>query len=1053
MKKTLIAILALAAMAAGCSREMSPEQNAQKLLSIPLTLSAEMPGTKTYIEATPDGWRPYWQQGDTLTVVLSDDLSKQFSFANQAEDGTTGMFSGTIEASPGKQDILAYYPKSIKDGRAENVFKFKLPAVQNVPSLQTFDPACDLLVADPLTVTVEEGPSIQTGDKLHFNRIFAIARIVVNDATSDGKLAGKTIRSVTLTSSSSILTGRAGVIIGEGGTIDNWEAKSSQNYVTAAYEGSDWKADGTNGVFVVVNPVTLASGTTLTLDVETDDEELFVSRAVQLSAPIALEPGTIPTLKFKIQDANVQNKNDVINYTWDFSTPEWQAELAKQAPSANGTNQAGWSVSFAGLTYTSGSKNGKWSTDGYIQPNGAGSASERVFTFTAPADGKLTVTASTPTKDAVRNVCVTKADSQQVPLDGSKGDLVFNVKAGTVNVWPDAGIRFFKFVYVSSASGEDPQDPEDPEEAADLECTNPPAVGTVDPTVMYGYAEADGVTGGEGATGPNILHFDTGKALQTWLLARTKSEKAGDHSPRIIWLSGTFGPDDGRDFSEAHPWFDIKDVSNLSFYGTDSFVMDRIGFFAVRASNIIFRNINFRQPKANNGADALSLQECDGIWIDHCTFTSLNQTKDYEDGSTDITHASKNVTVSWCHYIKTQKSCLVGHSNSATGDAAITATFHHNWFDVSSSRHPRVRFGTVHVYNNLFDGCTTYGVGSAYGAKVLVEYNYFDAVQLPTDICTYPAKESNESNLQGSVAGYLYPTENVYVNRPAKAKDPYPLSNVKYTSYNGSTITPLTYSDFKPAYDYIVTAAADVPSVVKANSGYGKLGWTEAPVAVNNGGISEYTGSGDDPEDPDPDDPDTPPAGFAEGWSWTINNSTATYSISEGKLSISATGKWESSAQGFGVAHREVTGDFTATVKLVSFTPAKESNQGVAGLIVISGEASASADNLIYAICGKGDKFYRRFRSATGGKSSSSEMKAPDTSGGYTVLKIVREGSTIKTCYSLDGGETFGGVSSLDFTGIPDTVRIGVACNSSDNSKQGTAVFSDFIVNGTTIAF
>ncbi len=400
----------------------------------------------------------------------------------------------------------------------------------------------------------------------------------------------------------------------------------------------------------------------------------------------------------------------------------------------------------------------------------------------------------------------------------------YEPRTGTVAFANEAGSET---VTVEQAAAEKPSDPG----SEDL-----PETGSVALDKLYGYAE--GVTGGDAATSANILHFDNGKALQTWLLNRAKAEKKGDHTPVTIWLSGTFGPEDGRDFSEAHPWFDVKEVSNLSFYGTDSFVMDRIGIFCVRASNIVIRNINFRQPKANNGADAVSMQECEGVWVDHCTFTSLNQTKDYEDGSTDITHGSKNVTVSWNHYILTQKSCLVGHSNSQSSDTEITATFHHNWFDKSSSRHPRVRFGKVHVYNNLYDANTTYGVGSAYGAKVLVEYNYFDGVQLPTDICTYPAKESGESNLQGSVAGYLYATQNVYVNRPAKAKDPYPLTNVMYKSYQGETITPLTYADFKPAYDYIVTPAENVPEVVKGGSGHGKLGWTEAPVAVNNGGIT-----------------------------------------------------------------------------------------------------------------------------------------------------------------------------------------------------------------------
>ena len=458
------------------------------------------------------------------------------------------------------------------------------------------------------------------------------------------------------------------------------------------------------------------------------------------------------------------------------------------------------------------------------------------------------------------------AKTLSLAVAAADGDLVYVYSMGS-------GINLYSMKWVPGGEPENPEDPQDPPtpgEGDEFTCPDPPTVGSVELDKLYGYAAAANVTGGEGASTANVLHFNSGKALQTWLLARTKSEKKGDHSPVIIWLSGTFKPDDGRDFSEAHPWFDVKDVSNLSFYGTDGFVMDRIGIFCVRASNIIIRNINFLQPKANNGADAVSMQECDGVWVDHCTFTSLNQTKDYEDGSTDVTHGSKNVTVSWCRYIKTQKSCLVGHSNSQSGDTQITATFHHNWFEASSSRHPRVRFGKVHVYNNLFDGNTTYGVGSAYGARVLVEYNYFDGVRLPTDICTYPAKPSGSSmvsNLTGSVAGYLYATEDVYVNKPDNASDPYPFTNVAYTKYGAAAGTPLTYADFKPAYDYIVTAAEDVPTVVKAGAGYGKLGWSEAPVEVNNGGITDFDSTDDNPTDPDPEDPDDPddPVGPGDG--------------------------------------------------------------------------------------------------------------------------------------------------------------------------------------------
>ncbi len=873
MKKILFPVLLGVLALVSCQREKDLSRD-----GVAITVTAGIPETRTFIENDGTAWIPYWNQGDTLAVMVDGAYEKPNSLRNTAENGRTATFTGTLkDVADGEHVLTAWYPKGLKAGRAESVHKYVLATEQKLPSLTTFDPAMDLLVGMPATFTVADGKA--NVDNMRFRRVFTVVKVTLKDEST--LLAGKKVSRVALTAAAT-LTGKANVEITTG-DITKWETPSAT--VAGNYAGDDFTMDGNHSAFLIVNPATLAAGSILTVDVTTDDDNLLISKSVTLPKEVVFAENKVTSLNFTLTDDNVQDKSSVTSWTWDFSTTEWQDALAEQAPGANGTNQANWSVSLNGLTYTSGSKNGKWSTDGYIQPNGAGSTTERVFSFTAPADGTLKVTASTPTKDAVRSVCVVGTDSQSVPTDGSKGELVFSVKEGSVKVYPDAGIRFWKFVYVSGGSGEDPDDPDqpvDPGETAELECPDPPQTGTVELDKLYGYGT--GVTGGDAATSANILHFNSGKALQTWLLARTKAEKNGDHTPVTIWLSGTFKPDDGRDFSEAHPWFDVKDVSNLSFYGTDDFVMDRIGIFCVRANNIIIRNINFQQPKANNGADAVSMQDCDGVWVDHCTFTSLNQTKDYEDGSCDITHESKNVTVSWCRFIKTQKSCLVGHSNSASADVAITATFHHNWFDQSSSRHPRVRYGRAHVYNNLFDGCTTYGVGSAYGAKVLVEYNYFDAVQLPTDICTYPAKESNESNLQGSVAGYLYATQDVFVNRPAKAKDPYPLTNVKYKSYGGETITPLTYADFKPAYSYVVTPAEDVPEVVRGGAGYGKLGWTEAPVSVNNGGITDFNGSDDDPVDPDPDDPENPddPSG-AHTYVIYMNDSASVVSTVDGK--------------------------------------------------------------------------------------------------------------------------------------------------------------------------
>lgn len=569
-----------------------------------------------------------------------------------------------------------------------------------------------------------------------------------------------------------------------------------------------------------------------------------------------------------------------------------------------------------------------------------------------------------------------------------------------------------------------------------------PVTGNVELDKLYGYGEK--TTGGEGATAANIHHFNDGAKFQEWLLARQKIKST---TPAIVWLSGTFTKDQGR--GSSSPWFDVKETHNITIYGTDDFVMQNVGLFLVRSSNIIIRNLYIQMPKADNGADGISMQDCENVWVDHCTFESMNQTHDYEDGSCDITHATHEVTVSWCHFIKTQKTCLVGHSNSQSGDKVITATFHHNFFDSSSSRHPRVRFGRAHVYNNFYNGCTTYGAGSAYEAMVLVEHNYFDGVALPTDICTYPAKPSGSSwvsNLQGSVAGFLYECNNEYVNNPSNFRGP--LTNVEYTAYNGATIgTPYDYDDFKPAYDYVVDEAARIPEIVSTGAGVGKLpGFDKAPIDVDNGGI---TGGGTTDPGTDPVGPE--PVELANGWMiFDYNSSSNSVSASDAGVTITACGKFESGKQTFGYVYREVTGDFVMTATLDSYTATKTGNQAQAG-ILLTPDPTAEATNFLHLLIGYNDAGYYSRRLAAG-NANRGGMSASGT-GGATVLKLERTSNDCTISLSQDGGATFGATRKESFGSLPETVCIGLAVNSGDSKATATAQFNQVLLNGEAIPF
>jgi pectate lyase len=98
------------------------------------------------------------------------------------------------------------------------------------------------------------------------------------------------------------------------------------------------------------------------------------------------------------------------------------------------------------------------------------------------------------------------------------------------------------------------------------------------------------------------------------------------------------------------------------------------------------------------------------------------------DGAMD-SKGSKYVTISYNHFWDTGKSNLLGLSEKTTVDYYIT--YHHNWYDHSDSRHPRVRYYSAHVYNNYYDGISKYGVGSTMGSSVFVENNFFRNCKYP----------------------------------------------------------------------------------------------------------------------------------------------------------------------------------------------------------------------------------------------------------------------------------------------------------------------------------
>lgn len=204
-------------------------------------------------------------------------------------------------------------------------------------------------------------------------------------------------------------------------------------------------------------------------------------------------------------------------------------------------------------------------------------------------------------------------------------------------------------------------------------------------------------------------------------------EKGRESDPLCIRIIGTLEGGDVDEFGSSAEGIQIKCkegvAMNITIEGVGNDAVIRGFGFLIRASKSVeMRNLAIMSCLD----DGVSLDtDNSNIWLHNLdVFYGKKGSGDKAkgDGAIDVKSDSKYVTVSYCHLWDTGKSHLCG-MKSESGPNYIC--YHHNWFDHSDSRHPRVRTMSVHVFNNYFDGVAKYCVGATTGSSVFVENNYF----------------------------------------------------------------------------------------------------------------------------------------------------------------------------------------------------------------------------------------------------------------------------------------------------------------------------------------
>ena len=353
----------------------------------------------------------------------------------------------------------------------------------------------------------------------------------------------------------------------------------------------------------------------------------------------------------------------------------------------------------------------------------------------------------------------------------------------------------------------------------------------------------------------NTVKMKIGNTEYTGVAAITQAIKAKNNcQPVAIRIIGqvTLSGLACKDVSSAYA-IGVKGASNVTFEGIgDDATLYEAGVVAFQSTGIEVRNLGLMNWGGGGDGDGISLKQSVGVWVHNNDVFYGNAGSDGDqakgDGSMDLKDNSQYVTVSYNHFWDSGKMSLCG-MKSESGENWIT--YHHNWFDHSDSRHPRIRTMSVHVYNNYYDGNSKYGVGTAKDSEAFVEANYFRH-------CNYPML----SSMQGSdvLAGGIFSGENggiikafnnyiedatsvIYANSDSGTSKASTTDFDAYLASSRSETVPSTYkakqggktySNFDTKVDLGVDTAnidapADVPSIVTKYAGRimgGDFKWT-----------------------------------------------------------------------------------------------------------------------------------------------------------------------------------------------------------------------------------
>lgn len=366
LKYSALAVITACALVSCAKDELKPAET-EKSLHFVINTAEETP-LKSFVDNNLNGtYTPKWSKGDKLALFVGDITSSTSAatatLSNTAETGVTATFDGTVPTDLTDGSFLSFSPAgAFEKGYTDGTVGINLSEIQK-PSSLTIDEACDVLVAKQCDFTADKG--VVAINDLYFKRIFSIVKVNLNLNGAEA-LKNEKVTSFTLKAPAT-LTGRAAVDLSNA-SISKWNVPNQT--VTAKYTTDTPVFGGENGrentVWFVVNPTTVASGSTITFSGET--ENYTFSKEVTLTKDVVFPQGQLAVINLTIADGNYAVKTAETrilvegfdNVSTNKSTPQ---------PSVSGAEGTGVTENLE-YVYTSAdvrtSSNGHSSSDYYL---------------------------------------------------------------------------------------------------------------------------------------------------------------------------------------------------------------------------------------------------------------------------------------------------------------------------------------------------------------------------------------------------------------------------------------------------------------------------------------------------------------------------------------------------------------------------------------------------------------------------------------------------------------------------------------------------------------